>query len=73
MNANESGSDHYLKMDIQPWDVIDTWSLEQRIGYYRGNLLKYTLRMGSKDASVQEIRKAEHYAKKLIEVLAGQK
>jgi hypothetical protein len=70
MNANESGSDHYLKMGIEPWDVIDTWPMEQRIGYYRGNLLKYTLRMGSKDASVQEIRKAEHYAKKLIEVLA---
>lgn len=60
---------HYTSMGVEPWDVIDTWPIEQRIGYYRGNLLKYTMRMGSKDAAPQEIAKAEHYAQKLQEVL----
>ncbi len=62
---------HYIEMAIDPWAVIDTWPIEQRIGYYRGNLLKYTMRMGSKDAQEQEIAKAEHYAAKLREVLQG--
>lgn len=68
--ARSEGSAHYTGMDVQPWDVIDTWPREQQIGFYRGNLLKYTMRMGTKDAAPQEIKKAEHYAKKLREVLA---
>lgn len=71
--AREEGSIHYLAMDIQPWDIIDTWPIEQQIGFYRGNLLKYTMRMGSKDVAEQEIKKAEHYSKKLQEVLQCQK
>lgn len=61
---------HYKEMGVEPWDVIDTWPIEQQIGYYRGNLLKYTMRMGRKDQSAQEIAKAAHYAQKLQEVLA---
>jgi hypothetical protein len=34
------GGDHYKRMGIEPWDVVDTWPLEQRIGYYRGGALK---------------------------------
>ena len=66
---SEKGSDHYLKMAIQPFDVIDTWPIDQRIGFYRGNLLKYTLRLGSKDAAISEAKKAQHYAEKLVEAL----
>lgn len=68
--AGDEGAEHYTEMDIQPWDVIDTWPREQQIGFYRGNLLKYTMRMGSKDIDQREIKKAEHYARKLQEVLA---
>lgn len=68
-NARQVGGDHYTKQAIQPWDVIDTWPLEQRIGFYRGNLLKYTMRMNDKDAPADNIGKAEHYAQKLAEVL----
>lgn len=60
---------HYKDMDIEPWDVIDTWPIEQQVGYHRGNLLKYTMRMGRKDNDIQEIEKARHYAQKLKEVL----
>jgi hypothetical protein len=69
MSARDKGSEHYIVMDIQPWDVVDTWSLEQRIGYYRGGALKYLMRMGSKDPSRKEIEKAAHYCEKLAETL----
>lgn len=63
------GGDHYKKMVVEPWDVIDTWPLEQRIGAYRSGALKYIMRMGSKDISLQEIQKGKHYIQKLLEVL----
>lgn len=68
-NKKQFGGDHYKRMGIEPWDVVDTWPLEQRIGYYRGGALKYIMRMGSKDQSRQEIEKGKHYMKKLLEVL----
>lgn len=63
------GGDHYKKAGIQPWDVVDTWPIEQQIGWYRGNALKYVMRMGTKDENLREIRKAAHYLQKLVEVL----
>lgn len=70
MSADEYmyGGNHYKNMSVEPWNVIDSWSLEQRVGYYRGCALKYVMRLGTKDASVQEARKAKHYLEKLIEV-----
>ena len=67
------GGVHYKKMGIEPWDVIDTWPVEQRIGAYRAGALKYIMRMGSKDEEVQEIGKGIHYLEKLTEVLKGQR
>ena len=67
--AIQIGGDHYKNMGVEPWDVIDTWPTEQRIGAYRAGAIKYLMRMGSKDEMAQEIRKAEHYCRKLIEVL----
>ena len=71
MKANdlEIGGDHYLSMGVEPWDVIDTWPIEQQIGFHRGNALKYLMRMGNKDAALQEVKKAQHYLLKLIEIL----
>ena len=68
-NAKQVGGDHYKKMGVEPWDVIDTWPVEQRIGAYRAGALKYLMRMGSKDEEVQEIGKGIHYLEKLTEVL----
>lgn len=67
--VREQGEAHYKGMSIEPWDVIDTWPVEQQIGFYRGNLLKYAMRLGTKDARLKEARKASHYALKLIKVL----
>lgn len=72
MSANDTqvGGDHYKNLDIEPWDVIDTWPLEQRIGFYRGNALKYIMRLGAKDVMALEAKKAGHYCQKLAEVLS---
>lgn len=71
-NDLQYGGDHYKNMGVEPWDVVDTWPIEQRIGYYRGGALKYIMRMGSKDQSPVEIAKGKHYMQKLLEVLGGE-
>lgn len=68
-SSRQVGGNHYKDAGIAPWDVVDTWPIAQRIGYYRGSTLKYLMRMGAKDASIQEIRKGIHCAEKLLEVL----
>lgn len=65
------GGDHYKTLDVQPWDVIDAWSDEHRIGFYRGNALKYLMRAGSKGDAAEDLQKAVHYIEKLIEVING--
>ena len=71
MKANEKqvAGTHYKDMGVQPWAVVDSWPWDQRVGYYRGGALKYLMRMGSKDAQIQEIEKCKHYIEKLLEVL----
>jgi hypothetical protein len=64
------GGDHYKAMGIEPWDVVDTWPIEQRVGYYRGNAVKYLMRMGTKDMTAVDVGKAQHYMQKLLEVLS---
>ena len=66
-NAVQIGGSHYKDAQVQPWNVVDTWPMEQRVGFYRGNALKYIMRMGTKDENVQEIKKAVHYLQKLID------
>jgi hypothetical protein len=63
------GGTHYKNMGVEPWDVVDTWPIDQRIGAYRHGALKYLMRMGTKDENMQEIRKGIHYMQKLVEVL----
>jgi hypothetical protein len=72
-NDKQVGGQHYKKMGIQTWDVIDTWPIEQRIGYYRGNAMKYIMRMGTKNEEQEEIGKGIHYLEKLLEVLKERK
>lgn len=68
-NDVQAGGDHYKNMGVQPWEVIDTWPAEQRIGYYRGTLLSYTMRMGNKDNRLIEAQKQHHLTQKLAEVV----
>lgn len=66
----QEGGDHYRDLTIEPWNVIDTWSLERQIGFHLGNIVKYALRLGAKDSPLLEAKKIQHYAEKLVEVLA---
>tara|TARA_R100000234_G_scaffold39286_2_gene23330 strand:- start:5460 stop:5729 length:270 start_codon:yes stop_codon:yes gene_type:complete len=63
------GGEHYKQMTISPWDVIDSFPLEQKVGAYRANAIKYILRMGAKDDQILEVKKAIHYLRKLKKVL----
>lgn len=68
-NDRQVGGSHYKDLDVEPWDVIDTWPEEQRIGAYRSGALKYIMRAGDKDPFKQDIAKAHHYLEKLLEIL----
>ena len=68
-NDRQVGGDHYKNAGVEPWDVIDTWPEEQRIGAYRSGALKYIMRAGDKDPFKQDIAKAHHYLEKLLEIL----
>lgn len=66
--GRQEAGDHYLRMGIQPWEVIDRGSLD----YYRGTAVAYIMRAGMKGAPPSEdIRKAihtlEHYLELLVE------
>lgn len=61
------GGNHYTKFKIQPWAVIDEYSLD----YYRGNVLKYLLRAGHKGSKLEDLKKARHYLDRAIEIEEG--
>jgi hypothetical protein len=65
MSANDSqvGGSHYKDNAIQPWDYI----VANNLGYLEGNVVKYITRWRQK-GGVDDLRKVQHYAEKLIEV-----
>jgi hypothetical protein len=65
MSANDEqvGGTHYKDKSIQPWDYIAA----NNIGYFEGNIIKYVSRWQSK-GGVDDLNKAAHYLKKLIEL-----
>lgn len=64
------GGDHYKKMGVQPWHVMESvLTREEFIGYLKGNVIKYGMRQGHKDSPDGE--KCHHYRMKLDEVLHG--
>jgi hypothetical protein len=54
---------HYSEKSIQPWDYI----VANQLGYLEGNIIKYISRYKEK-GGIQDLRKAQHYIEKLIEV-----
>ena len=65
MSANDiqCGGTHYRDKPIQPWDYITA----NNIGYLEGNVIKYVSRWRDK-GGVEDLRKAQHYLAKLIEL-----
>jgi hypothetical protein len=73
-DAYQVGGEHYTAMPVQPWVIVDTWPMEQRLGFFRGNALKYLMRAGAKGgekAGLEDAKKAEHYCRKLVAVLSS--
>jgi protein-arginine kinase activator protein McsA len=53
---------HYSFFDTEVIDIIrSSMTTEQFIGYCKGNAIKYRLRAGKKDDTLQDILKAEEY------------
>jgi hypothetical protein len=62
-NAQQVGGAHYATKAIQPWDFI----IANNLGYLEGNIVKYVSRWKDK-GGVEDLKKAQHYLQKLIEV-----
>ena len=60
-HRRQVGGNHYKRMVIEPWTIIDTFDLN----FYEGNVLKYLLR--KKENRVEDLEKAIHYLEKEIE------
>lgn len=56
------GGDHYKRLAMQPWEIIDALDLD----FYDGNALKYLLRWRTK-GGVEDLKKAIHYIEHQIE------
>jgi hypothetical protein len=61
-NDTQTGGTHY-QVAIQPWDYI----IANNLGYLEGNVIKYVTRYKNK-GGVEDLKKAQHYLAKLIEV-----
>lgn len=67
-NAVQVGGAHYKNKVIQPWDAIHEWGL----GFFSGNVVKYVARHREKNG-IEDLKKAQHYLNKLIEIMEGEK
>ena len=62
-NEIQHGGNHYKLKTIQPWDFI----IANNLGFLEGNAIKYLVRWREK-GGVEDLKKAQHYIDKLIEV-----
>jgi hypothetical protein len=75
--AKQIDGDHYVKMGIQPWEIIE----KNKLDYWEGNALKYVMRWRSKDGiidldkaiheieHIKALAKKGHYGEQFKEVL----
>jgi hypothetical protein len=62
MKTNQVGGKHYVKLLIQPWEIIE----RNKLDFWEGNALKYLLRWRYKNG-VEDLEKAKHYIDYLIQ------
>lgn len=62
-NATQHGGTHYKDQTIEPWD----YALANKLGPLETNIVKYVTRYKQK-GGIDDLRKAQHYPQKLIEV-----
>jgi len=63
VNNVQIGGDHYKRLPIETWDYI----ARNGIPYLEGNVIKYVSRWREK-GGLQDLKKAQHYLAKLIEL-----
>ena len=70
-NSYQVGGQHYSSKAVQPWEAMQAWmNPEQFAGFLRGNAIKYLARCDDK-GGLEDLKKAQHYLAKLIEVRGG--
>jgi len=62
------GGEHYKKLKIQPWHVVDACDLN----FYEGNAVKYIIRKKDPEKRIEDLEKAVHYCQKEIENLKSE-
>jgi hypothetical protein len=80
MSANDvqEGGSHYKEMKIQPWDAMEAWLTPSQFrGFLLGSAIAYLARVNTKGVEgkggMQDIKKANHYLKKLLELEENEK
>ena len=69
MNIEEN-KHHLLWGDTQSIELIEDFlSKEEYIGFLKGNILKYQLRIGKKDDVAKELKKIQDYTNELNKML----
>ena len=68
------GAKHYQMAGAQPIEIMqNVMTAEEFVGFLRGNIIKYSLRMGRKGNRAVDAGKAAQYAKWMSQALAGKK
>ena len=63
---------HYTQGSIECIDAIESaLSHDQFVGFLRGQILKYTWRLGLKGDSAEDAKKVQWYNDRLIKTLGG--
>jgi len=62
MSKKQVGGNHYVGLQIQPWEIIERNGLD----YWEGNALKYLLRYKYKNG-IEDLEKAKHYIDYIIQ------
>ena len=71
-DGTAAGATHYQMGDKQPIEIMqEVMTTEEFFGYLRGNVIKYSLRMGHKDNKAKDAQKAAQYSKWLAQALGG--
>jgi hypothetical protein len=66
---SDSPPTHYSRLDPQPIEVIEAWGL----GFHLGNVLKYIARAEHKGTELRDLRCAEWYLKRQIQLVEAKK
>lgn len=72
-DGTAKGATHYQGKGDQPIEIMQNkMTHEQFIGFLRGNVIKYIIRIGCKDDDIKDAQKAAQYATWLCQALNGE-